>query len=159
MRVGVPFSADVPDSGILQQPRDQPCAHAVFRGLGHNQIPVKRLGRRSAFLSLVTPFRVIVPVHEPDQRIVNLIYEPPHPVPPEWVEALNRGSTDTWPSGPQPALQRSHDGPGRLLVDAAILFKGNPPADPFVVWLIPDAPEPVAHGLTTPLFDAVPSQL
>src|SRR5215468_3022498 len=140
MRVGVPFSADVPDSGFLQQPRDQPCAHAVFRGLGHNQIPMKRLGRGRLSLSLITPFRVIVPVHEPDQRIVNFIYEPPHPVPPELVEALNGGSTDARPSGAQPRLQRSHDGPSRLLVYTAILLKGDPPADPLIVRLIPDAP-------------------
>src|SRR5215510_5256831 len=104
MRVGVPFSAEVPDDGILQQPRDQPCARLVFCGLGHDQIPMKRLGRGRPFLSLVTPFHIIVPVHEPNQGIVDFIYEPPHPVPPERVETLNRGSTDTWPSGSQPWL-------------------------------------------------------
>src|SRR5262249_39607516 len=82
--------------------------------------------RRGAPLAVLTPLGVTVPVDEADQGRVDLVDEPPDPVHPEWVEALDGGPADRRTLSPQDGRQPAHDALGHCFIDSPVSLEGEP---------------------------------
>src|SRR5262249_48725818 len=125
-------------------------------GLRHDQIlhgPVITGGFRFTGLS---PFRVVMPIHEANQGIVDFVEQPPYPIEPKRLEAFHRWSSDARRFAVEPRLQRALDAASDLLVHRPILLEVDAATNPVVIGFVPNAPIPILYVCATPLLRAAP---
>src|SRR2546428_10986004 len=102
------------------------------------------------------PVAETVPGNKANKSIVDLMHEPPDPLPPKGLKAVHGRAADPRFATCQIRLQPPPDGLGHCLVHLTIMFKRQTRISPGAIGLIPHAPIPVAHGFTPPLFNAAP---
>src|SRR5260370_36867607 len=100
-----------------------------------------------------------MPVHEANERWINLVDEAPDPIHPERSEAFNRRSTNVGAPSLQVRPQPSHNLLGDRFVDPPILVECQSPADPRTVRLVPHAPIPIANSFGAPAFHSAPDHI
>src|SRR2546427_13264648 len=93
------------------------CARAelIVKRLGGHQGPISGLVQWGSLLPKIAPFRIAVPVHEANQGIVDLVDEPPCPIPPIGCESLDRRSTNQRFASAQARIQPLYHGLGHFL--------------------------------------------
>src|SRR6266849_3138715 len=100
-----------------------------------------------------------MPVHKPDQRIVDFVEQAPYPIQPERLEALHRRPPDERNASVEPRRQGAGYAPRHGLVHSPVLLEVDTAADPVIVRLVPDAPIPILDVLTAPLLRASPDNV
>src|SRR5262249_4536296 len=131
----------------------------IVRCPRHEQGSIGCLVARRAALTGLAPVTVAMPVDEADERVVDLVHESPVPVDPEGEEALNSRPSNQRFAPTQIRSQPAQDPLRPLSIEAGVLPKADPAADPRAVGLIPHTPVPVTHHLASPLFDAAPDYI
>src|SRR5262245_33483130 len=133
------------------------CARAeliVKRLRGHER-PISALVQRCSLLPKIAPFRIAVPIHEANEGIVDLVNEPPCPIPPIGCESFDRRSPNQRSASIQVRTQPLDHGLGHFLIDPPLMLEREKAAsNPGVIRLVPYAPVPITHSLPAPLLNA-----
>src|SRR5262245_42965108 len=151
----IQLAADVQYLATKRLLADRARAELIVKRLGGHEGPIGGLVQRGPLLPKITPFRIAVPVQEANQGIVDLVDEPPCPIPPIGCESLDRRSANQRSASAQVRTQPLEHSLGHLLVDPPIMLEREKAAsNPGVVRLVPYAPIPVTHSLPAPLLNA-----
>src|SRR5215471_10138026 len=125
----------------------------------HQQLSKDSLLLRGTPLANSAPVTETIPGNKANKSVVDLMHEPPDPIPPKGLKSVHGRAADarfaTW----QIRLQPPQDALGHCLVHLTVMFKRQTGISPGAIRLIPHAPIPVAHGFTPPLFDAAPDHI
>src|SRR6266568_3286987 len=121
VRMAIPFPAHILHTGSSDQTRDGLPAVLILRRLRQDQGTMDRLVTWGTMLSMIAPFRIVVPIDKTHQRTINLMDETPHPIHPKGIKSLNRGTANTWPAPVHIGSQPSHNSLRHCLIYATIL--------------------------------------
>src|SRR5262249_12632950 len=157
MRNAVQLAADVQYLATKRLLADRARAKLIIKRRRGHEGPISGRVQGGPLLPQIAPFRVAVPVQEAYQGIVDLVDEPPCPIPPIGCESLDRRSADQWFASSQVRTQPLEHGLGDFLIDPPInLEREKAASNPGAVWLVPYAPVPITHRLPAPLLNAAP---
>src|SRR5262249_23105603 len=121
----VPLAADVEYRLPPQQAVDLRCPDAGLFSPGHDPPLHRERVISGARFAGTSPFRIVVPVDEPDQRRVDLIKQSPDPVQPERLKTFNGRPSDAWRPAIQPRRKRPRHSSRRVFVHPAVLFESD----------------------------------
>src|SRR5262249_43045532 len=100
----------------------------------------------------------LLPRGDTDQFVVDLAYETPDPVEPEWLESVDSRAPDQR-LAPLRRRQPTKDAFGGTEGDATVVIEREARTDPVAVGAPPNAPVPVTYALPAPLVDTVPHEV
>src|SRR5262245_18025181 len=123
MRNAVQLAADVQYLATKRLLADRARAKLIIKRLRGHEGPISGLVQRGSLLPQIAPFRVAVPVQEANQGIVDLVDEPPCPIPPIGCESLDRRSADQRFASAQVRTQPIEPGVGDFLIDTTIMLE------------------------------------
>src|SRR5262249_40285276 len=151
----VQLAADVQYVAAKRLLSDRVGAKLIIKRLGRHERPIGGLFERGSLLSQIAPVGITVPVHEANQGVVDLVYEPPCPIPPHGCESLDPGSANQRFASSKVRTQPIDHALGHFLIDPSIMLEREKTArNPRTVRLVPYAPVPIAHSLPAPLLNA-----
>src|SRR5262249_47398661 len=151
----VQLAADIQYLATKRLLPDRARAKLIIKRLRGHERPISGVVQRGSLLPKIAPFRIAVPVNEANQGIVDLVDEPPCPIPPAGRESLDRRSANQRFASAQVRTQPLDHGLGHFLIDPLIMLECEKAAsNPGIVWLVPYAPVPIAHSLAAPLLNA-----
>src|SRR5262249_24523507 len=159
MRMCVQSTAYVEDPTPMHQPCDGTRPPFILLRAMHQKLAKDARLLRGTPLANSAPVAETVPGNKANKSVVDLMHEPPEPLPPKGLKSVHGRAADPRFAPCQIRLQPPQDALGHCLVHLTVMFKGQTRMSPGAVGLIPHAPIPVAHGFTPPLFDAAPDNI
>src|SRR5262249_13746088 len=136
----VQLAADVQYLATMRLLADRARAQLKVKRLGGHERLIGGLVQRGPLLPKIAPFRIAVPVQETNQGIVDLVHEPPCPIPPIGCETLDRRSANQRSASAQAGTQPLDHSLRHFLIDPPIMVEREKAAsNPGVVRLVPYA--------------------
>src|SRR5262245_4858529 len=159
MRMCVQTAAYVEHPAPMQQLCDGTRPPFILLGAMQQQLAKDALLLWSTPLAHSAPIAETIPGNKANKSVVDLMHEPPDPVPPKELKSVHGRAADPRFATRQIRFQPPQDALGHFLIHLTVMLKRQTRISPGAVWLIPHAPIPVAHGFTPPLFNAAPDHI
>src|SRR5262245_53924397 len=123
MRMCVQSAAYVEDPAPMQQPCDGTRPPFILLRAMYQQLAKDALLLRGTPLANSAPVAETIPGNKADKSIVDLIHEPPDPVPPKGLKSVHGRTADSRFATCQIRLQPPQDALGYFLVHLTVMFK------------------------------------